>query len=136
MAYYFVTDSNTFLAVLTGLSSFMLFKNIKIKYNKIINTISATTFGVFLIHANGEAMRQWLWKDVLDNVGMYDSPLMPLHAILSVIGVFVVCSLLDLLRINFIEKPFFKLWDKHWDKISAKFTALGTKVCEKLNIES
>ncbi len=30
MSYAFVTDSNTFLAVITGLSSFMLFKNIKI----------------------------------------------------------------------------------------------------------
>ena len=34
MAYYFVTDSNTFLAVTTGVSSFMFFKNIKIKNSK------------------------------------------------------------------------------------------------------
>ena len=31
MAYYFVTDSNTFLAFGTGISTFMFFKNIKIK---------------------------------------------------------------------------------------------------------
>ena len=74
MAYEFVIDSNTFLAVTTGLSTFMFFKNIKIKYNKFINICGASTFGVLLIHANSNTMRQWLWRDVLDNIGMYSSP--------------------------------------------------------------
>ena len=134
VAYSFVMDSNTFLAVLTGLSSFMFFKNIKIKYNKFINTVSATTFGVFLIHANSDVMRQWLWKDVLDNVGMYDSPIMPIHAVASVIVVFVVCSLLDLLRIHAIEKPFFRFWDKRWPGFAAKCVETENKIYKKLNI--
>ncbi|MBE6903158.1 MAG: acyltransferase [Ruminococcaceae bacterium] len=129
--FLFVTDSNTFLAVLTGLSSFMLFKNIKIKYNKFINTVSATTFGILLIHANSDAMRQWLWKDLFNNVGMYGSSIMPIHAISSVIIVFVVCSLLDLARIHLIEKPFFKLWDKYWHCIAEKFTFLENNLFEK-----
>lgn len=132
MSFMFVTDSNTFLAVLTGLSSFMFFKNLKIKYSKIINTVSATTFGVLLIHANSDVMRQWLWQDVLNNVGMYGSWLMPIHAVVSVVVVFVVCSLLDLVRIHFIETPFFKLWDKHWDSIAEKLVAIENKICERI----
>lgn len=111
-SYYFVTGSNTLLAVLTGISSFMYFKNIDIPQSKLINTVAATTFGILLIHANSDAMRQWLWVDTLNNVGNYYSLLGYLHAILSVMGVFVVCSCLDLLRIWLIEKPFFDALDK------------------------
>ena len=135
LSYYFVTDSNTFLAVMTGVCSFLFFKNLKIKNSKIINSISATTFGVLLIHANNDMMRQWLWKDVLDNVGMYESNWMPVHAIGSVLIIFVACSVIDLCRIRLVEKPFFKWWDKHWDNIDAKYRKIEATVCKKLNVE-
>lgn len=106
--YYFVTDSNTLLAVLIGVSTFLFFKNTKIKYSPFINKVSATCFGVFLIHANSDAMRRWLWKDVLNNVGMYSSDFLILHAVSSVICVFVVCSIIDMIRIKLIETPIFK----------------------------
>lgn len=135
MAYGFVTDSNTFLAVAVGISAFMFFKNINIKYNRFINTVAASTFGVLCIHANSDTMRQWLWKDTLDNVGHYNSSLMPLHAIGSVLGIFAVCVIIDIIRINLIEKPFFKFWDKHWDGFLAKFKRIEDKIFKKLNIE-
>lgn len=119
--FFFVSDSNTFLAAITGMFTFMFFKNIELKYNKYINTVAASTFGVLLIHANSNAMRKWLWNDVLDNVGHYDSSLMQLHAIGSVIGIFTVCVIIDIIRIRLIEKPFFVLWDKHWDGLAIKF---------------
>lgn len=115
----FVQDSNTFLAVAIGVSSFLFFKNLNIK-SKFINTVSATCFGVFLIHANSSYMRRWLWMDTLQNVNMYDSPYLVFHAVLSVLAVFVICSVADYLRIKFIEKPFFKMWDKHYDNVCAK----------------
>lgn len=135
ISYIFVTDSNNFLAVLTGVSSFMFFKNINFKYNKFINSISMTTFGVLLIHTNSENMRKWLWEDILNNVNMYYSKLMPLHAFGSVICIFIICSVIDYCRICLIEKPFFKLWDKHWSKISLKYKKIEIKFCEKFNIQ-
>ena len=57
-------------------------------------------------------MRQFLWKDILDVAGQYESGMLWLHAILSVIGVYVVCVAIDLLRIYFIETPLFKVLDK------------------------
>lgn len=135
-AYFFVTDSNTFLAVVTGISTFLFFKNLKIKYSKFINTVSATTFGILLIHANSDSMRQWLWKDLLDNVGFYNSIWMPVHAVGSVIGIFVVCSVIDLLRIRFIEKPFFRMWDQRWEKLKKKYDFWEKKYCNKFNIKS
>ncbi len=126
--YYFVTDSNTLLAVLIGVSSFLFFKNLKIKNSKVINIISQTCFGVLLIHANSDMMRSFLWKDILDNVGMYSSEFLVPHAFLSVVGVFAVCSVIDLCRIYLIETPFFKLWDKNYEKFLCGYKKKEEKV--------
>ena len=106
MHYAFVADSNTLLAVALGISSFLFFKNVKIPYNRLINTIAVSTFGVLCIHANSDTMRRWLWGDLLDNTGHYGSPIMPLYAVGCVIGVFVVCVLIDMARIQCVEKFF------------------------------
>lgn len=104
LPYFFVADSNKILAVTTAFSSFMLFKNLKINYSPIINLLGATTFGVLLIHANSDVMREWLWKDTLQNITMYKSDYMFIHAIISVLGIFTVCSCIDVIRIVFMER--------------------------------
>ena len=121
LPFYFVTDSNTIPAVLVGVFAFLFFKNLHISYNKFINTVAASTFGVLLIHANSDVMRQWLWKDLLDIVGHYDDKFMPLYAIGYVFGIYTVCTVIDIMRINLLEKPFFKWWDKHWDGFYASY---------------
>ena len=108
--FYFVSDSNKILAVLTAISAFLFFKNVKIEYSKIINAVAASTFGVLQIHANSDAMRRWLWQDLLNNVGMYESNWLVLHAFSSVIGVFVICTAIDYLRIRLIEVPVERYW--------------------------
>lgn len=112
--HYFVTDSNTVLAVATAVCSFLFFKNLNIQYSRFINRVAASTFGVLLIHANNNTMRIWLWSDLLDNVGHYSSKYMPLHMLCSVLGVFTVCTIIDMLRIQLFERPFFRFMDKHW----------------------
>lgn len=135
MPYVFVAYSNTFPAVATGFCSFMFFKNVKMKNSKFVNTVAASAFGVLLIHANSDAMRQWLWVDVLHNVSMYDSAWLVLHAVASVIAIYVICTAIDYLRIRFIEKPFFKLFDRHFDKLASKYAKAESKICKKLNIK-
>lgn len=114
--YFFVNDSNKLLALLPAVATFLFFKNLHLPYCKVINSISATTFGVLLIHANSDTMRQWLWKDVLNNVGMYNSKWLLVHAIGSVMAVYISCVLIDLIRINLIEKKVMGYWDKIVDK--------------------
>lgn len=106
-AYYLVADSNKILAVLTAVAVFMHFKNLDIRYSKWINKIAASTFGVLLIHANSDTMRQWLWKDTLNNVGWFNSPYEFLHLFCSVIGIYIICTAIDMLRIKFIERKIF-----------------------------
>ncbi len=105
LPYWFVQDSHKILAVATAVTSFMFFKNLKMRNSKFINSVAASTFGVLLIHAQSDTMRQWLWKDTLNNVGAYDTEFTYLHAVASVIGVFVICVLIDQLRIRFFERP-------------------------------
>ena len=112
--YFFISDSNKILAVLTSISAFMYFKNLRIPYSKYINMAGASVFGVLLIHANSDNMRQWLWKDTLDNVWHYGDNLYWLHAVLSVIGIFVVCVIIDQIRIHTVEKWFFMWFDKKY----------------------
>ena len=106
IAFYFVTDSNTFLAVCIGVSSFLFFKNLKIKQSRVINAIAASTFGVLLIHANSDTMRKWLWQTLLNVKGAFSlsTPLLILHATLSVLGIFIVCVIIDQIRIRTVER--------------------------------
>lgn len=87
---------------------FLFFKNIKIGYNKIINTIAASTFGVLLIHANSNTMRRWLWQDTFNNVGAYESGNVVIHAVVSVILIYAVCMVIDICRIKLLENPLIK----------------------------
>lgn len=133
--YYFVQDSNAFLAFLTGICCFMFFKNLKIKYNKVINAFGASTFGVLLIHANSDTMRQWLWKDTLNNVEAYYHSWGYVHALLSVLFIFLACSFIDMLRIRFIEKPFFRYFDGKIEHIKNDYINFEKEVSKKFNIK-
>lgn len=114
--YYFVTDSNKILAVITAVCAFLFFKNLGLKYSPVINRIAVSTFGVLLIHANSDTMRQWLWRDTLNNIQAYHSDYIVLHAFGSVIIIYIVCTLIDMLRISIFEKPFFKWYDKKFGR--------------------
>ena len=110
--YYFVSDSNKILALLPSVSMFLFFKDMKLPHYAWLNKIATATFGVLLIHANSDAMRQWLWGDVLKNVSYFTSSYLWLHALLSVIMVYVVCVIIDLLRIKYVEQPLFRFFKK------------------------
>lgn len=114
--YYFLSDSYKILAVTTSVSAFVFFKNLKLPYCKFINTVGATTYGILLIHSSSDTMRKWLWGDILKNNSYYGSSKIYLHAFISVVLVFAVCSLIDFIRIKAIEGPALKLFDKIFPK--------------------
>lgn len=104
--YIFVADSNKILALAVAVASFMWFKSLRMSYSAIINAVGASTFGVLLIHANCETMRQWLWRETVDCVGHFsgDAPGMTLiYAITAVLTVFVLCSVIDHCRSRLLE---------------------------------
>jgi len=99
--YHFIADSNKILALATSVSIFLFFKNISLGQNKLINTVSSATFGVFLIHASSDTMRKWLWQDVCKNVWHFQNDSLSeflLHAVCCTICVFALCTIIDLIR--------------------------------------
>ena len=128
LPFYFVADSHKALALTTAVTAFLFFKNINIRHSKFINTVAASCFGVLLIHANSDTMRQWLWVDTFKCVENMNTNHYVLHAVLSVVMIYAVCTLIDILRIKYIEKPFFKFADKHIDNTVENYKKLESKI--------
>ena len=113
-SYYFVSDSHKFFALLVSLFIFLVFKNWRLGYVKWINTISATCFGVLLIHAASDGMRRWLWQDFVNVPNAYNFSATSLagYSIIVMFGVFIICSCLDFLRIRFCEKYYLDVGER------------------------
>ncbi len=123
-AYYFVNDSGKLMAFLTGAAAFLFFKNLDIGVNGAVNAVSATVFGVLMIHANSDAMRAWLWGDLVDVPGLYGAlptPLLILASCGVVLAVFAVCSAMDALRIRLVERPLFAWVGENRGRIEGAF---------------
>lgn len=75
--------------------------------------IGASTFAILLIHANSGLTIEFIWYKCFRCVEHYNDNLINLllYSIGIVIAVFVVCSIIDILRIKIIEKNFFKWYD-------------------------
>lgn len=109
--YSLVMDSNNVLALISSISIFLFFKSLNIKYNRFINTIASTTFGILLIHANRIEMSNWIWHILINPVVLFKAG-ETLAILKYTVLVFVVCSLIDLIRIKFIEKHLMKAIDR------------------------
>ena len=120
--YHMVAGSDKLLAIAIALSLFFCFKNMKLGYHKSINTIATTTFGVLLIHANSDAMRTFLWRMLFKVPEQYYRPLpnLILHAVSTVLIVYVACVIIDLVRIYLLEKPFFAWLNRRYPSFSTR----------------
>lgn len=110
LMFYFYTFHREYIWGMTNLvcliasvSLFLVFRNINIKNNKIINLISSTTLGIYLIHDN-VYIRENLWNNWfdVDKYALNDNFI--IFAIITIMIVFIGCSIID-----FIRKIFEKL---------------------------
>ena len=53
-------------------------------------------------------LQRWLWQDMFNNVGAYESGNVVIHAVVSVILIYAVCTVIDICRIKLIEAPLMK----------------------------
>ena len=128
--FHMVIDSHKLFAFLVGVLAFLFFRDLDIPYVKAINTVAATTFGVLCIHAITEGVRMFLWRDLLKIPEVVTRPLPAVigYFILADIGVFAVCSLIDLLRIRFLERPLFSWYGRNEETIEKRFSGLLDRV--------
>ena len=101
------SDSHKLLALCCSVSAFLLFKNLKIKQNKVINRIASSTFGILLIHSSSGTVCRFLWGDIFHNTEFYSSKWLVLHAIIAVFVTYFACLIIDQLVKLIIEKPIF-----------------------------
>ena len=119
-------DKNSILTLLcaTGLCSLAIYA--KPNYNKFINKLGSCTFGIYLIHDNF-AFREVVWKQVLFLPQYSHLILLPLIIILTATVVFIICSIIELIRQKTIAKPMLELSTKFVYKIENLFNRLIKK---------
>ena len=83
---------------------FLAFKNTNISYVPWVNRISATTFGIYLLHDH-PYIRPLLWTDFLKNAQFSHRGMLIPYSLLCILGVFLACSAFE-----FCRSGFFRLW--------------------------
>ena len=100
--YFLLVDSNAVNAIIVSVSSFILFANLPLNYNRFINMIAKSTFAVLCISANCNTMIQWLWVSALRCTDFLSSRIAYIHSLMSVLAVFITCVVIDMIRRLFL----------------------------------
>ena len=128
-------NNSWFYTLIETLAVFLLFKNIKIKnekINKAITTIASLTLGVYLIHDN-KYLRPVLWDKILHPLAYLNSGIaMVIAGIVDVTLIFMVCCVIEKLR-----QLIFKLFSKTSiiKNIDTKINTFMVKTCNLDNKE-
>ncbi|WP_188042937.1 acyltransferase family protein [Changpingibacter yushuensis] len=103
---------NAFTAASSALTVFCAFSTVRATLGRrsahwrVINTVASAAFGVYLIHDNPMVVRI-LWTEI---VGTHDilgrgTAFTMLHIFVSVAGVYAGCTLIELVRLQLIQRP-------------------------------
>ena len=118
--------------LLISVTLFLGFRKLEVRHSRFINTISAATYGVYLIHDEA-FLRPLIWR-TLFKVGQYsDSVLLIPYSLLVIAVVFILCTMIELFRIHVLEKNYMQLLGKLSDFIDRKMeTLLSSNWIEKI----
>lgn len=93
----YFTKINSIFVLINSIFLFILFSNIEISENKIINKISSATLGVYIIHEN-IFLRDIIWNNIIKGGKYTFSNYLIINAIFGIFGTFIVCTIIELLR--------------------------------------
>lgn len=115
---YFPQKGNAYLfartsLVIIGIAAFLLIIliNMKPTYNVLVNRVAGAMFGVYLIHDN-PYVREFLWKRVFVVEDFIHSRYLIVHMMISVVAVWVICTIIDIVKTKVIDKPVHALINK------------------------
>jgi len=77
-----------------SLELLLIFTNMKPRHSKLVNTVAASTFGIYLIHES-TLLRPYIWKTLFNNTEYFGTFLFYVRYVYVVIIVFVTCGLID-----------------------------------------
>lgn len=79
--------------------------------SRLINKFSACTFGVYLITEH-PLVRNYIWNELLPSQLHFDSGVLLPYCLISVIIVYLVCIIIEYIRLNTIDRFWMKLYKK------------------------
>ncbi|OUM68412.1 hypothetical protein PIROE2DRAFT_3857 [Piromyces sp. E2] len=127
----YLIEMNMVPNLLVSVCIFIGFTKLKFQ-STIINFISATTFGIYLIHDHPFG-RPTIWKKVLKIPNYTNSSYLIPYSIFSILAIFTSCSFIDAIRIYTIEKLYMKpvnYLSTKLDNLITKFN--NSKISEKI----
>ena len=126
--YRFFTRENKFFVLTTSVIFFLIFLKRKEFSNKYINYIAGSALGVYLIHDN-VFVKEYLWKSLINVSSYYHSPNLWIVAIISIVGVYLVCTGIDIIRRETVEKLWIKFVDNKLIDIINKIYMNVLNIC-------
>lgn len=128
----YLFERNSVFAIFFSVTLFSIVLNIKRFYSPLINTVSACTFGVYLISDNS-LMRDFLWIDLFKNAEFVSSEWLVLHAFIAVLITFIVCAIIEFIRLNTFERILKKIIYTKTDILQIKIDRIFENIFYKLN---
>lgn len=132
---FFITNAgyfgkiNSIFTFGIALQLFLIFIKIKPFSCKIINVISSTTFGVYLIHEN-IFVRPYIWNVLVHNDVIITSSKFILLVFPISICIFLICSIIDIVR----QKIISKIWNKLIEFVLTPFVRIIKKIYMKIDL--
>ena len=124
-ALYF-TDKQRLLILPLSIYLFLGFKNINEFYSSAVNIISKSMFGVYLISEYPE-MRQLIWSEWNPGLKHTESGLFILFSIGYCMVVFIVCSIIEIIRLHTFEAIACKAFNRFEDIVTVKIRKIIQK---------
>lgn len=118
---YFYRSLNSPFVMIICVELFIAFKATPVQYNAFINSIAGSTFAVYLIHSNMIVASKIL--PPLFPIYKESNPLLILlYSILGIIAIYTVCTIIDLVRKQTIDKVWLNYlntkFDSHYKCVS------------------
>lgn len=122
---YFI-ELSSLPVIICAMSLVLYFKNIKFQSN-FVNFFSRSTLGVYLIHEN-MYVREFLWEKVTKGTSLINNSIFAIYVILSIILVYLICAVIDLIRIHTVEKCTLQFIYNICDKLKCKLKKYTERV--------
>ena len=116
----FIKQSQYFVKLFSiplAVAMFLSFATMKPFFNRYVNIVAGTVLGVYLIHEN-IFLRRIIWDYILPNVDYIMSNWYVLFYIVKIVSIFIVGSVIDLLRKRYIEPLMVSIIDKKFGVVS------------------
>lgn len=117
--------------LLTSVLLFLGFKKLNLGYSRIVNTIAATTFGIYLLHDH-PYVRTFLWSTVFRNATFSDSSLLIPYSIGTCFLVFVGGMLIELFRMYVLERNYMPFINKIVDLLDSRLKQFFDMLMQKI----